>query len=86
MDKAKKRAIVRAMILASIVGLIVPLFVISLTLMALIIFKSLNIVLKAVLMIIFGLAGLAIGSTIYLKILHRLHLPITPERNEEREQ
>jgi len=84
MDKAKKRAIIRAMILASIVGLIVPLFVISLTLTALIIFKSLNIVLKAILMIIFGLAGLAIGSTIYLKILHRLQLPITPERNEER--
>ncbi|MCS7140294.1 MAG: hypothetical protein N3F04_02715 [Candidatus Nezhaarchaeota archaeon] len=71
-DKVKRGTIIKAMILASIIGLTVPLSVVSFTLMALLIFESFNIFLRALLMIVFGLIGLGAGSIAYLRILNRV--------------
>lgn len=81
-SKLRKRTIIIAMLRAMTIGLIIPLFVISLLLIALFLFKTLNVFIRAALMMLFGLAGLGIGTVIFLKILGRMRL--IPQSKKER--
>jgi len=67
--RAKRRTIVVAMIKASLIGLIVPLLVVALSMLAVFLFKELNILIRATLMVLFGLAGLGLGTYATLRIL-----------------
>jgi len=67
--KTRRKKIVVAMIKASVVGLIVPLLVIALTMLAVFVFKELYIPIRAILMVLFGLAGLGLGTLVTLRIL-----------------
>jgi tellurite resistance protein TehA-like permease len=67
--RAKRRTIVVTMIKASLVGLIVPLLVVALSMLAAFLLKELNILIRATLMVLFGLAGLGLGTYVTLRIL-----------------
>jgi len=67
--KAKRKKIIVAMVKASVIGLIVPLLVIALTMLAAFVFKELYIPIRAILMVLFGLAGLGLGTLVTLRIL-----------------
>ena len=79
-EKLSKKLIIKAMIIASFVGLVVPSFVVLMVFVALYAFADLNIIVRAVLMIIFGLMGLGLGTAIYIKLLPY----ITPKELKER--
>lgn len=72
--KSRRRAVTIATLQAMVVGLIVPLSTILLTLIALFIFKDLDIFVKAFLMTLFGLTGFGIGTALFLKILKKIRL------------
>ncbi len=79
-EKLSKKLIIKAMVIASFAGLVVPGFVVLMVFVALYAFADLNIIVRAVLMIIFGLMGLGLGTAIYIKLLPY----ITPKELKER--
>ncbi|MEM2214048.1 MAG: hypothetical protein QXD66_03925 [Candidatus Nezhaarchaeales archaeon] len=80
-NEVRKR-IIAAMIKALAIGLIVPLFTISLTVLALFLFKTLHVFVRALLMTLFGLAGFGAGTIITLRLLERIRLDLRPRANE----
>lgn len=74
LKKGVKRDIIIAMIKALAVGLMVPLFVVSLTMLALFLFESLHVFMRAFLMTLFGLAGFGLGTIVTLRLLERIGL------------
>ncbi|MEM4577099.1 MAG: hypothetical protein QW701_06640 [Candidatus Nezhaarchaeales archaeon] len=82
--ESRRRAITIAMLQAMVVGLIVPSFTILSTLIALFIFKALNIFVKAFLMTLFGLTGFGVGTALFLKVLKKMRLTPRFEENRER--
>lgn len=79
-ERLSKRLIIKAMVIASFVGLVIPAFVILMVFVALYTFADLNIIVRAVLMIVFGLIGLGLGTVIYIKLLPY----VTPKELKER--
>ena len=79
-EKLSKKLIIKAMVIASFAGLVVPGFVVLMVFVALYAFADLNIIVRAVLMIIFGLMGLGLGTAIYIKLLPY----VTPKELKER--
>jgi uncharacterized membrane protein len=77
--KKIKRKIIVAMIKALVIGLIVPILVIALSMMAALLFKEFHIFVRATFMVLFGLAGLGLGTFITLKILERVRLSLYTE-------
>jgi len=67
--RMKRKVIVVAMVKASIVGLIVPLLVVALSILAAFLFRELHVFVRVMLMILFGLAGLGLGAYVALRII-----------------
>lgn len=82
LKKEVRKHIIVAMIKALVVGLIVPLFAISLTVLALFLFEALHVFVRALLMTLFGLAGFGVGTIITLKLLERFRLNLQPKIEE----
>ncbi|MEM4425841.1 MAG: hypothetical protein QW335_07665 [Candidatus Nezhaarchaeales archaeon] len=80
-----RRRIIIAMIKALAIGLTVPLFAISLTILALFLFKDLHIILRALLMTLFGLAGFGVGTIIALRLLERIRLDLRLRAKEAKD-
>ncbi len=84
-DSVKARArrrVVKAMVKAFIVGLIVPLSVIALCMWAAFLFEGLHIFIRAFLMVLFGLAGLGLGTLVTLSVLERIRSSLYIENDE----
>ena len=79
-EKLSKKLIIKAMVIASFAGLIVPGLVVLMVFIALYAFAGLNIIARAVLMVVFGLMGLGLGTAIYIKLLPY----VTPKELKER--
>lgn len=79
-SKLTRKIVVKAMIVASLVGLMVPALVVLMVFIALVAFSGFHAILRAVLMVVFGLAGLGLGTLAYMKVLPR----ITPKELRER--
>ncbi|MDH5815515.1 MAG: hypothetical protein QE164_01785 [Candidatus Nezhaarchaeota archaeon] len=84
LNEVRKRIII-AMIKALAIGLIVPSFAISLTILALFLFKDLHIILRALLMTLFGLAGFGVGTIIALRLLERIRLDLRLRAKEAKD-
>lgn len=82
LKKEVRKRIIIAMIKALVVGLIVPLFAFSLTVLALFLFEALHVFVRALLMTLFGLAGFGVGTIITLKLLERIRLNLQPKIEE----
>jgi len=77
-----RRRVVKAMVKASIVGLIVPLSVITLCVWAAFLFEESHVFIRAFLMMLFGLAGLGLGTFITLRILEKMQSSLYIENDE----
>jgi len=80
--RARKR-VAKAMVKALIVGLLVPLSVIALCMLAAFLFKGLHAFVRAILMVLFGLAGLGLGTLVTLKILEKLQASLYTKEDED---
>jgi hypothetical protein len=81
--RVRRRTVVAAMVKASLIGLIVPLLVIAFTISAAFLFKEMNVLIRAPLMVLFGLAGLGLGTLATLKILERMRSLLLREKDED---
>ncbi|MEM0083716.1 MAG: hypothetical protein QXL22_02275 [Candidatus Nezhaarchaeales archaeon] len=82
LEKEVRKRIMVAMVKALIIGLIVPLLTISLTILALFLFKALHVFARALLMTLFGLAGFGAGTIVTLKLLEKIRLDLRSRVNE----
>jgi hypothetical protein len=81
--RVRRRTVVVAMVKASLIGLTVPLLVIAFTISAAFLFKEMNVLIRASLMVLFGLAGLGLGTLATLKIVERMRSLLLREKDED---